>query len=124
MGKAWYRQEVALKSATTCSFAVVQLGRLPQILAAHINVAPHRFLIWGMGSGLVKRCHDDASLGLMGIPTNAEGGKKETLRGQQEKTSKLRAKGKSMLHVSLLILQNPNIKRKAYIVYFALRAMR
>ena len=46
------------------------------------------------------------------------------MKEQGAKAAQIRAKGKSQLHVSLLILMNPLILRKSNMVFEALQAMR
>ena len=82
------------------------------------------FLFWAMGCGLLTRKTATQSFSLLSGPKAAEEVQKETMREQASKLSRLRAKGKNMLHVSLLILMNPLICRKANMVYEALQAMR
>ena len=82
------------------------------------------FLIWGMGSDLLKKNSSAASLQLCAPGASTDDSKKETMRDQHQKAGRLRAKGRSLLHVSLLVLQNVNVRRKAEVVYQSLQAMR
>lgn len=80
--------------------------------------------LWGMGCGVVTRGTTAQSFKLSALPSVSWTEKKETMKEQGQKHARIRAKGKSMLHVSLLVLGNPVIKRKADCVYEALQAMR
>ena len=82
------------------------------------------FLYWAMGCGLLTRNTATKSFSLLPGPKAPEDVQKETMKEQASKLSRLRAKGKNMLHVSLLILMNPIVFRKANMVYEALQAMR
>ena len=83
------------------------------------------FIVWGLGAELLTRTARGDSLVLGGAPpVEPVSESKVTMREVQASTSRLRSKGKNLLHVALKIMQNPNIKRKADLVSEALLGMR
>eukprot|EP00974_Lingulodinium_polyedra_P053861 5178356-Lingulodinium_polyedra.AAC.1 len=64
-------------------------------------------LLWGIGCGVLTKRAGQVALSLAKLPSGAAEGGKETMRDQAAKQARIRAKGKNMLHVSLLILLNP-----------------
>ena len=82
------------------------------------------FLLWGMGVGVLTHSSKATSLSLSSVPTEAEGDRKETMREATAKAAKIKAKGRNLLHISLLILQNDSLHRRADIVATALASMR
>ena len=87
------------------------------------HLRPLLMLYWGLGCGVVTKNTESTIMSLLGTP-EVVGGKKETMRDQAAKSQRAHSKGKNKLHVSLLVLLNPLVHRKANCVFLALNAMR
>ena len=79
--------------------------------------------MWGMGCGVVTKGTGAASFTLSVLPQAIDAAQKETMKDQAAKAARIRAKGKSMLHVPLIILMRPLVLRKAGVVYWSLQPM-
>ena len=79
--------------------------------------------VWALGCGVLTKQAGRVSLSLASAKPSLEG-KKETMSEQAQKAARIRAKGKNMLHTSLLVLLNPHVQRRANCVYWALQPMR
>ena len=82
------------------------------------------FLYWSMGCGLLKKNTIGQGFGLTTLPQKGAYEGKETMREQAAKQARVNAKGKNRLHVSLMILMNPLVHRRANVAYWVLQSMR
>lgn len=80
--------------------------------------------LWGLGCGVITQNTAAQSFSLVGLPKVTWTEKKETMKEAKDKAQRVRSKGKTQLHVSLLILMNSLILRKANCVYETLQEMR
>ena len=67
-------------------------------------------LYWGIEEGLVTPNSETKALALLNLKQKAP--EKETMKAAKTKAQGVRTQGRNLLHVSLLLMRNPNLQRQ------------